>query len=510
MNIRKHLFIICSTLLLCGCSNINVAHDNSISAVNASAHLNEIENIHKSTTNNRTTADSNFINLPFIDVNDNKAKDKWNAINSGSNNPYEFSNFQVITQGLKLSTADNVWVQTTVTVDENYSTVKIDIRRFGTESYLNLKVNDNIVTPVRVNGDASIASDGKITVVESWSTIKYDLTNYIGQTVTIKLVTLSKEDSAVGGFYFTNTKFSTSSENAFIGETNNDDGTARNAWINYSSNQTGAYEYYRNTFTYDVSDPTIGNEGLKFHVNRKDYLIINDVLVDPIAPKWSIDIRGFVNGTYIMEVDGNKVTPTIKSGVATLDGSTINANSGWSVVYYDLTNYSEKRVTVKLSITNGGDSMIGGFYFDSADEYRVKAIQYARDFNTDIQDGICKPDGSTNENDLKTAWSNFSERYNNDLSDDSKNLLNGTTTLTFTCTDIQSFQRNYDEILRLRGASWELDNFMNRTTTSSINVFNKLVANNNNNVALVVVITLVAVSLAIAIPYFAKRRKQQD
>lgn len=355
-----------------------------------------------------------------------------------------------------------------------------------------------------MNGDALINSDGKIQISDAWSTVKYDLTSFVDQTVTIKLEIQSGGDSAVGGFYFTNTKFSTSDENTFI-ESNANDDNAKAAWTNYNSSPTYAYEYYRN-------DLDIRNEGLDFHIDKKDYLTINDVLVNPVMPKWTIDIRGHNNGAkYKMEVEGNVVTPTIKGGsVATLEDSLIVANSGWSTVYYDLTSYSGKRVTVKLSITNGGDSMVGGFYFDSADQYIVDAIKYARNFNSDIQQNICKSDGSTSENDLKNAWSDYSTKYNNLALDDSRNLLNGTLTLSFEYTDITAFQHNYDEIIRLRGSMWNLSDYMNRTSTSSSNILNRLTINSSNNIALVVFITLLAVSTSIAIPYFVKKRKQAD
>ncbi len=493
-------------MLLCGCANNNVAHDNKANNINSVTDLlkdkNEVVRVSPAPSTSDT---SKFTQLSFYDTNHNGANAKWTSILNSADNPYTCKETAInflINEGLKLHENNNSYVQTTVIVDENYSTVKIDVRGFGNAPSYYLYVNSNKVIPVYVNGDITIESDGKFNIVDTWSTVKYDLTSYIGQTVTIKLEIQSGGDSAIGGFYFTNTAFSTSDEDAFIGS-NADDGNAKTAWTNYKSSPTGAYEYYRNELN-------IGDQGLKFHVNEKDYLTINDVFVDAINPKWTIDIRGHNNGaTYKMEVEGNVVTPTITDGsVATLDGSIISANAGWSTIYYDLTSYSGKRVTVKLSITNGGDSMVGGFYFASAEEYVVDAIKYARNFNTDIQQNICKSDGTTNETDLKNAWNTYSTKYTELSSDDSRNLLNGTTTSSY--TDISYFLHNYDEILRLRGTMWSLNNYMNRVATSSSNVLNKLVGNDSSNVALLIFITLLVASTSFAVPYFIKKRKQQN
>ena len=76
-----------------------------------------------------------------------------------------------------------------------------------------------------------------------------------------------------------------------------------------------------------------------------------------------IDLRGHNNGaTYVLTVDDTTVAPTV-TGAATLDGSTVVANAGWSVLSYDLTEYVGQKVSVKIAITAGGDGMVGGFYF---------------------------------------------------------------------------------------------------------------------------------------------------
>ena len=516
MNMKKNLFFICSALLLCGCAGANVAQEiKAENATNVLTNGKETNNTSRSTSTAPSTSETDkFVNLSFKDTNDNKAKDKWSSILNSSDNPYvckETATNYLINEGLKLHQDHNNYVQTTVDVDASYSTVKIDLRGFGNNPTFYLYVNDVKVTPVRVNGVVTVESDGKFNITDTWSTIKYNLASFIGQTVTIKLEIQSGGDAAVGEFYFANTTFSTSDENVFIGSNANDD-NAKNAWTNYKGNSTNVYEYYRN-------DLDIRNEGLDFHINNKDYLTVNDVLVDPVAPKWTIDIRGFSdNGAYTaacqMEVDGVTVIPTVTSGNPSISDSIIKVADGWYTVYYDLTEYSGKRVTVKLSVVNIGDTnrdiMIGGFYFDAADAYIVDAIKYARDFNKDIQQNICKSDGTTNETDLKNAWATYSNRYTALSDEESKKLLNGEKTAS-AYTDILNFQHNYDEIIRLRGTMWDLDNFMDRLApNSSINVFNALSSDNNGYLAIAAFVSLLVVSSCFAIPCFIKRRKQQD
>ena len=156
--------------------------------------------------------------------------------------------------------------------------------------------------------------------------------------------------------------FKTSSTDMFIWSCKNSDNLAKTLWTNYSNNSTGAYEYKRGTLD-------IRNEGLDFHIDKQDYLAVNDVLVDSTYYLWTIDVRGHGNGAkYNLSVNGNIVTPKILSGNATLDSSTLIANTGWSVVQFDLTSYIGQYVSVKIQIIAGGDSMVGGFYFDKVAE----------------------------------------------------------------------------------------------------------------------------------------------
>lgn len=227
----------------------------------------------------------------------------------------------------------------------------IFVRNFrGEDSRMQVYVNGTVLKNTDDSDTAMISSD-------AYLTFTYDLTSYIGQKVWVWFVGLTNATTCVNKVTFgTNASLTTADTDKFIGSVNGSDSAANAAWTTYNTNPTGAYVYGRGTLD-------IRNEGLDFHVNNSDTLAVNDVLVDSTATKWMIDIRGHNNGaTYTLTVNGATVTPTV-TGVATLDGSTIVANAGWSVASYDLTSFVGQKVSVKIAITAGGDSMVGGFYF---------------------------------------------------------------------------------------------------------------------------------------------------
>ena len=220
--------------------------------------------------------------------------------------------------------------------------------------------NEDSRMQVYVNGTVLKNSDGNDTAMissDAYLSFTYDLTEYIGEKVWVWFVGLTNCSTCVNKVTFgTTASLTTADTDKFIGSVNGSDDASKAAWTAYNVNPTGAYVYGRGTL--DIRD-----QGLDFHVNNRDTLAVNDVLVVSDATKWMIDLRGHNNGaTYVLTVNDTTVAPTV-TGAATLDGSTVVANAGWSVLSYDLTEYIGRKVSVKIAITAGGDGMVGGFYF---------------------------------------------------------------------------------------------------------------------------------------------------
>ncbi len=319
---------------------------------------------------NVTTADSDkFVGSTY--GNDGAANTAWTSELDKDGSVYEWSNqATVASEGLKLHENYQGFVSTKVTVDSASSTWKVDLRSFGDRnSQFYFYVDETKVVPTisacqkaeDAELKATVDEDGKVHVNDGWTTISFGLDSYIGQVVTLKVEIVAGGDAMVGGFYFANDKLTTASTGKFIGSVSKNDENAKNAWTAYAENPTGVYAYHRSNFD-------VRNEGLDFHVNNADSLSVNEVQVVSSNTVWTIDLRGHGNGAkYSLTVNDVAVTPTIAEGdPATLDGTTLVANAGWSVVTYDLVDYVDQTVSVKIEITAGGDGMVGGFYFASS------------------------------------------------------------------------------------------------------------------------------------------------
>ncbi len=316
---------------------------------------------------NVTTADTDkFIGSTY--GNDNGAQTAWNAEVIKDSSVYTWaSGASVSDQGIKMHENYQGYVATEVTVDASCTSWNIDLRSFGSRNsqfYLyidGIKAIPTILACEKANDDslkATIDEDGKVHVNDGWTALAVSLDNHIGDKVSLKAEIVAGGDAMIGGFYFNEGTLTTASANKFVGSCEKNDDNAKNAWTAYKENPTGVYTYYRGSLD-------IRNEGLEFHVNNKDSLSINSVIVSSEKTVWTIDLRGHNNGaTYSLSVNDSVIIPTIGEGdPATLDGSTVIANAGWSVLTYDLSNYVGQKVSLKIEITAGGDSMVGGFYF---------------------------------------------------------------------------------------------------------------------------------------------------
>ena len=134
-----------------------------------------------------------------------------------------------------------------------------------------------------------------------------------------------------------------------------------------------------------------------------------------------------------------------------------------------------------------------------------KAKSFAEAFNS-AKEEICDPNGVTTDKDKLVAKWNECATYYASLSESAKNILNGTTYKND--ADIITFQNNYDTVLRLRGTSWGLSDFMSRgvaSQKSNITAFSEI---NNNTITIVSIISIIAIASIGALLILKRKREE--
>lgn len=152
-----------------------------------------------------------------------------------------------------------------------------------------------------------------------------------------------------------------SSDPVFGGDTYDNDSASNSFWTSYTSNPTGVYT---------LVGTRVGNEGLFFHPNNNSS-IESTFMVDSSSSVLYVNHRTF-SGTfrYRYRVNGDIILPQFFEGDSS-KVSFVNNNEevqfadrdGWTTMALNLQDFVGHKATVKIEITSGGDSAIGGVYF---------------------------------------------------------------------------------------------------------------------------------------------------
>ena len=228
------------------------------------------------------------------------------------------------------------------------------------------------------------------------------------------------------------------------------------------------------------------------NTTAKEYYVLNYSFVEN-------DVIKFVNTT-------TEYTPTIFV-------NSILDEHGYNTCFEVLSDNGgikvEEDVTVSLYLKLGTPNNTVYFTSSAYDQ----AIDYANAFETKFgfssttDTGVCKHDGTTTSEAISSAWTEMKTKYTTDVTDETaQKILKGE--ISSSHDSIVKFHNAYDYIYSKYGTSLSLDNFLNRSvTTSSARSLN---LTSDNSVTFIAIIVVASITLIAASSYIVVKKSKRQ
>lgn len=144
--------------------------------------------------------------------------------------------------------------------------------------------------------------------------------------------------------------------------------------------------------------------------------------------------------------------------------------------------------------------------YDQAIEY-ANAFETKFGFSSTTDTGVCKHDGTTSTDEISATWTEMKTKYTVDVTDETaQKILNGE--ISSSHDSIVKFHNAYDYIYSKYGTSLSLDNFLNRTsTTSSARSLN---LTSDNSVTFIAIIVVASITLIAASSYIVVKKSKRQ